>query len=123
MVENPGVRGATDQARQVLIASDVTHFTEPGTSSNTWVDHMRGKEMSLGTYSISVGGVDDQKPHREDEIYVIVRGQASLILGLQRVDVAQGSAVYVPAGVEHRFVDVTHELTVLVVFFPPYTGR
>jgi mannose-6-phosphate isomerase-like protein (cupin superfamily) len=79
--------------------------------------------MSLGTYSIPAGGSDDQVPHREDEIYVVVRGRAVLLVGGERLDVAAGSAVYVSAGTVHRFVDVVEDLTVLVVFAPPYSGR
>ena len=41
----------------------------------------------------------------------------------ERLDVAAGSAVYVRAGQEHRFLDIVEDLTVLVVFAPPYSGR
>jgi hypothetical protein len=34
-----------------------------------------------------------------------------------------GSVVFVPAGEEHRFVDITEELTLLVVFGPAYGRR
>jgi mannose-6-phosphate isomerase-like protein (cupin superfamily) len=79
--------------------------------------------MSLGTYSIAVGGTDDQVPHREDEIYVVVSGRATLVVDGERIDVAAGSAVYVSAGRVHRFIDIVEDLTVLVVFAPPYSGR
>ena len=38
--------------------------------------------------------------------------------GDESVAVGPGSVVFVPAAEEHRFVDVTEELAVLVVFVP-----
>jgi quercetin dioxygenase-like cupin family protein len=31
--------------------------------------------------------------------------------------------IYVPAGEQHRFVDITDDLTLLVVFAPAYRSR
>jgi mannose-6-phosphate isomerase-like protein (cupin superfamily) len=38
------------------------------------------------------------------------------------VEVTPGTALYVPAGEEHRFHDITEDLTVVVFFAPPYNG-
>jgi len=80
-----------------------------------WVEHFRVPALSVGTYRIVAGGTDDQQPHAEDEIYVV---QARLVAGDGSVAVGPGSVVFVPAGEVHRFVDVTEELAVLVVFVP-----
>ena len=32
--------------------------------------------MSAGVYVLPKGGTDPQKPHREDEMYYVVRGRA-----------------------------------------------
>jgi mannose-6-phosphate isomerase-like protein (cupin superfamily) len=108
---------------EIRPARDTTRFTDPESAPNSWVDHLRGPAMSLGTYCIPAGGVDDQVPHREDEIYVVVSGRATLVVGGERIEVVAGSAVYVSAGRVHRFTDVVEDLTVLVVFAPPYSGR
>jgi mannose-6-phosphate isomerase-like protein (cupin superfamily) len=108
---------------EVPAARDTTRFTDPQAAPNAWVDQVRGPAMSLGTYSIAAGGTDDQIPHREDEIYVVVSGRAALFLDGEQIEVGPGSAVYVAAGREHRFVDIVEDLTVLVVFAPPYSGR
>jgi mannose-6-phosphate isomerase-like protein (cupin superfamily) len=94
-------------------------FTEPSGSDTHWVEHLRVATLSVGTYSIRGGGLDDQTPHTEDEIYVVVDGQAHIEAGGERVPVGPGSTVFVPAGEPHRFVDVTEDLTVVVVFAPP----
>ena len=67
---------------------------------------------------LPAGGTDDQQPHAEDEIYVVQAGRARLVAGDGSVAVGPGSVVFVPAGELHRFVDVTEELAVLVVFVP-----
>ena len=48
---------------------------EPG-DLNHWVVHLDSEDLSLGTYSIPAGGLDDQSPHTEDEIYVVQSGKA-----------------------------------------------
>jgi mannose-6-phosphate isomerase-like protein (cupin superfamily) len=99
---------------------DAAAFTEPGAGSDThWVEHLRVDSLSLGTYSIRGGGVDSQVPHGEDEVYVVVSGQGHFEAAGRRLPVGPGTVLFVPAGEEHRFVDVTEDLAVVVVFAPP----
>jgi mannose-6-phosphate isomerase-like protein (cupin superfamily) len=71
-----------------------------------------------------VGGVDTQQPHTEDEVYVVVAGRARLVADTGSAPVGPGSVVYVPAGEDHRFVEITDDLVVVVVFAPPeYSAR
>jgi len=95
-------------------------FTAPAPGEGThWVEHLRVHALSLGTYSIPAGAVDDQEPHTEDEVYVVVSGRGAFEGGGQRVQVRPGTTLFVPAEEEHRFVDVTEDLAVVVVFAPP----
>lgn len=94
-----------------------TYRSETG-ADNSWVEHLRSEHLSAGTYSIRAGGVDDQQPHTEDEIYYVVSGQARFTSGGETIEVAAGSTLFVAAREEHRFHDVTADLTVLVVFAP-----
>ncbi len=99
---------------------DAAAFTEPSAGSDThWVEHLRVAALSLGTYSIRGGGVDTQEPHGEDEVYVVVAGRGHFEAAGQRLPVAPGTVLFVPAGEQHRFVDVTEDLAVVVVFAPP----
>jgi mannose-6-phosphate isomerase-like protein (cupin superfamily) len=90
---------------------------------NHWLTHLDVPDMSVGTYSIPAGGVDDQTPHTEDEIYVVTAGRARLVTGAGSADVRSGDVLFVPAGEEHRFVDITEDLALLVVFAPAYKSR
>jgi len=99
-------------------------YTPPeGGDPNHWVVHHSSDDLSLGTYSIPAGGLDDQTPHTEDEIYVVQAGRATLVTPSGTAAVGPGSVVFVPAGEAHRFTDVTEDLTLVVVFAPPYGSR
>ena len=67
------------------------------------------------------GVADLQKPHREDEMYYVVRGRARMKVGAEDQAVGQGSVIFVAAQVEHRFYDIAEELVVLVFFAPAET--
>lgn len=90
---------------------------------NQFVEHLRTESLSVGTYSIPAGGVDDQVPHREDEIYVVTTGRAKLVTDSGTVDVGPGDTVFVPAGETHTFTEVSEDLALLVFFAPAYSGR
>ncbi|WP_026411668.1 cupin domain-containing protein [Actinomadura oligospora] len=92
-------------------------------AANDWVEQLRTPDLSVGTYCIPVGGTDDQSPHTEDEIYVVTAGRATIVTPGGSAEVAPGAVIFVPAGEEHRFVDVTEDLALLVVFGPAYGSR
>lgn len=98
-------------------------YRDPGSAPNDYVEHLRSSELSVGTYSIPAGGLDDQAPHTEDEIYVVTAGRARLVTDTGTADVGPGDVIFVPAGEGHRFVDVTGNLTLLVCFAPPYQSK
>ena len=88
------------------------------TDAAHWVEHLRVPHLSVGTYSLPAGGTDPQKPHTEDEIYVCTGGRATLWTPTASAPMAPGTVAFVPAGEVHRFVDITEDFTVLVVFGP-----
>ncbi len=89
------------------------------TSGSPYLEFLRERHLSMGLYVLPAGGTDNQQPHREDEVYTVVRGRAHLTVGSETVEVEPGSIVYVDAGVEHRFHDIAEELHLLVFFAPP----
>ena len=69
------------------------------------------------------GGVDPQKPHAQDEVYVVVRGGGRFFDGERRRPFGPGDVLFVPAGVEHRFEDFGDDLVVWVIFYGPEGGE
>lgn len=99
-------------------------FTNPVPPFDThWAEQFRVPDLSVGTYSIPVGGTDDQEPHTEDEIYVVTAGRAAFESGGKRVEVGPGSVIFVAAGEEHRFTDVVEDLATVVLFAPAEGSR
>ena len=74
--------------------------------------------LSLTVARWPAGSVDDQTPHGEDEVYHVVAGRARLLIDEEAVPVEPGTVAFVAAGVEHRFVDITEDLAVLVFWSP-----
>jgi quercetin dioxygenase-like cupin family protein len=90
-------------------------------SGKAYREFLRVPAMSAGLYVLPVGGTDHQKPHREDEIYYVVRGRARFKAGPEDREVSAGSVIFVAAEVGHRFYDIEEELAVLVFFAPAET--
>jgi mannose-6-phosphate isomerase-like protein (cupin superfamily) len=108
----------------VRVIAGAGQFTRPaGAEQVHWSEQLRVPDLSVGTYSIVASGVDSQSPHTEDEIYVVTTGRAVLEAGGERAEVGPGSVLYVPAGEVHRFVDVTQDLALLVLFAPAEESR
>jgi len=73
--------------------------------------------------ALPAGGSDAQSPHTEDEIYVITRGRATLWTRSGSAPVRPGDVAFVPAGEEHRFVDIVEDFAAVVVFGPAEYSR
>jgi len=84
-----------------------------------WREFLRVPSLSMGLYHLKAGQVDEQQPHTEDEVYVVLSGKASFRTKGQEQAVVPGSVIFVERAVEHCFVDITEDLTVLVFFAPP----
>jgi mannose-6-phosphate isomerase-like protein (cupin superfamily) len=91
---------------------------EQAARGRLYFEFLRVPAMSAGVYVLPVGGSDPQKPHREDEMYYVVRGRARMKIGTEDAEVSAGSVIFVAAESEHRFYDITEELEVLVFFAP-----
>ena len=87
-------------------------------AGHNYFELIRVPAMSAGLYVLQPGEPDKQGPHKEDELYYVVGGRATIRVGGEDKPVAPGAAIFVPAGVEHHFHSITAELQVLVVFAP-----
>ena len=65
----------------------------------------------------------NQLPHRQDEIYVIVRGCGVLLHDGRRDEFRAGDLLFVAAGVEHQFCEHTEDLAVWRIFYGPDGGE
>lgn len=68
-------------------------------------------------------GVDRQEPHRKNEIYVIINGIGTFVRGQERMLFREGDALFVRAGVPHRFEDFSPDFSTWVFFYGPEGGE
>jgi mannose-6-phosphate isomerase-like protein (cupin superfamily) len=81
-------------------------------------EFLRVPAMSAGIYVLSAGATDKQSPHKDDEIYYVVRGKAKMQLGREDRFISQGDVIFVEKTLEHRFFEIAEELVLLVIFAP-----
>lgn len=118
MESDPVSSDPESSAKAYTVAEqDVERGTEP------WIEFQRSTDLSTGLYVLAAGERDEQEPHTEDEIYVCVEGRGRFVAPSGEFDVAPGSVVFVPAHEEHRFVDITEPLRLVVVFGPAEGAR
>jgi mannose-6-phosphate isomerase-like protein (cupin superfamily) len=82
--------------------------------------------FSHGSLSVEIYAprqVDPQQPHRRDEVYIVVSGRGEFINGESSQPFEPGDFLFVPAGVEHRFVNFSADLVVWVLFYGPEGGE
>ena len=87
---------------------------------------MKHGSMKLRFYQPK--GVDPQTPHDQDEIYIVQSGSCTVVSGpaeekLERRAVGPGDAIFVPANHVHRFLDLSADFAVWVVFWGPTGGE
>ena len=91
-----------------------------------YLEFLRVPALSAGIYVLQAGAEDRQQPHREDEIYYVIRGRGHFRVvdnGAARDQVVEaGTILYVAGHSEHRFHDITEDLVLLVLFAPAETS-
>lgn len=100
--------------------SEIRHIAEllRSLGNKRYHEFLRVPAMSAGLYVLPVGATDNQTPHKEDEIYYVVRGKAKMQLGREERSVREGDVIFVERNLDHRFFDVAEELALLVIFAP-----
>lgn len=96
---------------------------ESARKQQAWQEFLRVPCLSMGLYCLKAGQADRQQPHSEDEAYYVISGKAFFRAGEQRQAVGPGSVIFVERFVEHRFEEVSEDLTVLVFFAPAEGSR
>ena len=76
--------------------------------------------MKHGTMTIEYFApqeTDTQTPHKQDEIYVIIKGHATFYRDGERTSCKKNDILFVPAGMEHRFENFSDDFATWVIFY------
>ena len=66
---------------------------------------------------------NQQTPHAQDEIYVVIRGRGVLVHDGKRDSFESGDLLFVAAGTEHHYEDLTKDLALWRVFYGQRGGE
>lgn len=82
---------------------------------------IRHGTMKAGLYAPQVR--DEQGPHRQDELYVVVNGSGMFEKNGQIQPFGPGDLIFVEAGADHRFSDFSPDFTCWAIFWGPTGGE
>jgi mannose-6-phosphate isomerase-like protein (cupin superfamily) len=97
-------------------AFDVFHVAQRLSAGNGGYEIVHESPgLEIGCYVLVAPEPDRQQPHEWDEVYVVLEGRGVLTVEGEEIPLAEGGAVYVKAGADHRFTGY-EGLSVLVIF-------
>jgi mannose-6-phosphate isomerase-like protein (cupin superfamily) len=100
-----------------MIVTNIDTITD-AMGETAWREFLRVPSMSAGVYRLKAGETDGQSPHAQDEVYYVISGRAEFRAGDHSSQVSPGTFLFVEKTVEHRFLNIEEDLTVLVLFAP-----
>ncbi len=93
--------------------------TDPSTMKFRYA--LRNGSMKIGLYAPD--SVDEQTPHNQDELYLIVSGSGEFVKNGERMVFQPNTAIFVEAGADHRFENFSDDFSTWVVFWGPDGGE
>jgi mannose-6-phosphate isomerase-like protein (cupin superfamily) len=96
-------------------------FEALGKTSASFVTLFRQGTLEVEIYRPR--GTDLQEPHDKDELYVVIAGAGTFVHGAERTPFGPGDALFVRAGVPHRFEDFGADFCTWVFFYGPAGGE
>ncbi len=79
-------------------------------------DFLKVRHLEAGVLRLYPGQADTQQPHSEDELYYVIEGDGFIEVGKEQKPVSNGSIIFVPAEMNHKFYGNKTELVVLYMF-------
>jgi len=102
----------------IPITSAESQLQKAGTQFKTLYTH-----GSLSVEIYKPDQIDQQQPHDRDEVYIVVAGNGKFKKGDEYFDIGPNDFLFVPTGVEHRFIDFTEDFSTWVIFYGPAGGE
>src|SRR5687767_7842924 len=75
------------------------------------------KHESMSIEYFAPEKVDIQTPHKQDERYVIIKGDGFFVRDGERASCKKGDILFVPASMEHRFENFSGDFATWVIFY------
>lgn len=104
----------TDSTLKVFDLAELVEKCEK--RGSPYLEFLRVPQLSCGIYQLAPGDTDTQSAHDEDEVYFVLKGSARMRVDGKEKALGPGSILYVPADVEHEFIGIDEDLSLLVFF-------
>jgi len=78
---------------------------------------------SMSVILFTPRGTDYQSSHKQDELYVVLKGKGVLLIDGSRYYFLPGDVLFVPAETDHRFVEFASDFVAWAVFWGPDGGE
>ena len=75
------------------------------------------KEGNLSVERFSPYGGESQRPHVRDAAYMIVQGNGVFVCGSKRVSFEMGDFLFTPAGMFHRFEQISEDAVIWMITY------
>ena len=106
---------ASPAGRRGASVAEALALLQPGAGGPRFAKVLEHGSLVVEIYAPR--GSDPQQPHTRDEAYVVYSGAGEFVNGESREPFGPGDFLFVPAGVEHRFVNFTDDLIIWVIFY------
>lgn len=120
----PGVISSLSALNDVYfktIIGTVTKYDEPKSPDQ---QPPSLESLSLHYWYVKPGEVDNQKPHLQDEIYIIMEGVGQVDVNGEVSDISRGDIIFVPAKMPHHFIShKVQTMKILILFAPNWDGE
>jgi mannose-6-phosphate isomerase-like protein (cupin superfamily) len=109
----------TDRSQVIHLAEIQGHIPGPNGEPSVSVLQRGTLDVKLGTPARP----NEQTPHEQDEVYIVIRGRGVLFHDGKRDAFESGDFLFVAAATEHHFEDFSDDLLVWRVFYGPRGGE
>jgi len=109
----------TDRSRVIRLAE--AQRCIPGPAGERFVSVLQRGPLDVKL--VEPARPNEQTPHEQDEIYIVIRGRGVLFHDGKRDPFESGDLLFVAAATEHRFEEFSHDLLVWRVFYGPRGGE
>jgi mannose-6-phosphate isomerase-like protein (cupin superfamily) len=114
-----------NRAVRISLADALSKLPLPATER--WPEGVWDAEVlahgSMSVILFTPRGTDYQTSHRQDEIYIVLKGAGMLFVEGTRYPFAAGDVLFVAANKLHRFEEFSPDLTTWAVFWGPQDGE
>lgn len=83
--------------------------------NNVFVEVMKDGTMTVEYFAPK--NKDGQQPHKKDELYIIASGTSEFYRNGEMINCRQGDVIFVPAKMEHRFINFSGDFATWVIFY------